>query len=163
MTAREKAGGRWAVLLGVGLVGLIAACGGGESPGETSTTDHAAMEAGGTVVSSGTVRIVTPEDGAVLEGGPVRVTLEVEGVEIVPAGTDQPGSGHHHLLVNVGLPDPTAPIPSLPPSYVHMGQAQTEYDLELEPGDYEVIAVVGDWAHVPLQPWVVDTVRFTVR
>ena len=32
----------------------------------------------------------------------------------------------------------------------------------VEPGEYTLIAVVADGVHVPLQPWVVDTVTFTV-
>ena len=44
-----------------------------------------------------------------------------------------------------------------------MGQAQTEYELTgLGDGEHMVIAVVGDGLHVPLDPWVVDTVRFVV-
>ncbi len=109
------------------------------------------------------VRLVEPADGAVIDGSSVRIVFEVEGLEIVPAGTVQPRSGHHHLLVNTDLTPAGQPIPASPGVHIHLGQAQTEYDLtDLEPGDYTVIAVVGDAAHVPLDPPVVDTVTFTV-
>ncbi len=109
------------------------------------------------------VRLVEPADGAVIDGSSVRIVLEVEGLEIVPAGTVQARSGHHHLLVNTGLTPAGQPIPATSGVHIHLGQAQTDYELtDLEPGDYTVIAVVGDAVHVPLDPPVVDTVTFTV-
>ncbi len=113
---------------------------------------------------STSVRIVEPADGAmVAEGSSVTVVLEVSGLTIAPAGTMDPGTGHHHLIVDRILPVGGVPIPTFP-GHVHMGQAQTEYELtDLEPGEHMVIAVMGDGAHVPLDPWVVDTVRFVVE
>ncbi len=109
------------------------------------------------------VRLVEPADGAVIDGSSVRIVLEVEGLEIVPAGTVQARSGHHHLFVNTGLTPAGQPIPATPGVHIHLGQAQTDYELTgLEPGDYTVIVVVGDAVHVPLDPPVVDTVTFTV-
>ena len=44
-----------------------------------------------------------------------------------------------------------------------MGDASAAYTFtDVAPGEYVLIAVVADGVHVPLQPWVVDTVRFTV-
>ncbi len=113
---------------------------------------------------STSVRIVEPAEGAMVpEGSSVMVTLEVSGLTIAPAGTMDPGTGHHHLMVDRILPVGGVPIPTFP-GHVHMGQAQTEYELtDLEPGEHMVIAVMGDGAHVPLDPWVVDTVRFVVE
>ena len=110
------------------------------------------------------VRIVQPADGATVEGGSVLVTLEVSGLTIAPAGTMDPGTGHHHLVVDAGLPAAGSPIPTTPGVSIHMGQAQTEMELTgLEPGEHTVIAVVGDGVHIPLNPLVVDTVRFVVE
>jgi hypothetical protein len=98
-----------------------------------------------------------------VEGGSVLVMLEVSGLTIAPAGTMEPGTGHHHLVVDAELPAAGLPIPATPGVYIHMGQAQTEYELTgLTAGEHTVIAVVGDGAHVPLSPSVVDTVRFVV-
>lgn len=135
---------------------LAAGC--GQGSGEEAPDSGAEASA-----PSMAVRLVEPVDGAVIEGSSVRVVLEAEGLEIVPAGTVQPRSGHHHLLVNTGLTPAGQPIPSNPGVHIHLGQAQTAYDLtDLEPGDYTVIAVVGDAVHIPLDPPVVDTVTFTV-
>ncbi len=110
-----------------------------------------------------TVRIATPAEGAVFEeGASVMITLEVSGVTLAPAGTMEPGTGHHHLVVDGIHPVGGLPIPVLP-GRVHLGQAQTEYELTgLDAGEHIVIAVLGDGEHVPFDPWVVDTVRFVV-
>ncbi len=138
-------------------------CGGGdagESMGdggmadETTAADDARMR----------VRIAEPADGAVVEDNSVRVVFEVENVEIVEAGVMDPGTGHHHLLINAELTPADQPIPAVEGSYVHFGQGQTEYEMtDLASGEYTIVAVVADGLHVPLQPWVIDTVRFTVR
>ena len=48
--------------------------------------------------------------------------------------------------------------------YVHLGQAQTSYDLEgLSPGEHRVIVVLGDGVHIPLDPPLADTVTFTIE
>ena len=110
------------------------------------------------------VHITEPADGSTVEGNSVRVVFEVDNLEVVEAGIMDPGTGHHHLLINADLTPADQPIPAVEGSYVHFGLAQTEYEMtDLAPGDYTIIAVVADGLHVPLQPWVIDTVRFTVR
>ena len=110
------------------------------------------------------VRIVEPAEGAMLEGGSVLVMLEVSGLTIMPAGTMDPGTGHHHLVVDGVLPVGGLPIPTIQGVHVHLGQAQTEYELTgLDAGEHMVIAVVGDGSHIPLDPWVVDTIRFVIE
>ena len=109
------------------------------------------------------VRIALPADAMLEEGGSVMLTLEVSGLTIASAGTMDPGTGHHHLMIDRGLPVGGLPIPTFQ-GYVHLGQGQTEYELtDLEAGEHMVIAVVGDGSHIPLDPWVVDTVRFVVE
>jgi hypothetical protein len=124
-----------------------------------------APEGEGTPAEAGaSVRISQPAAGARVADGSVLVMLEVSGLTVAPAGTMEPGTGHHHLVVDAELPAVGLPIPSTPGVYIHMGQAQTEYELTgLAAGEHTVIAVVGDGAHIPLSPWVVDTVRFVVE
>jgi hypothetical protein len=110
------------------------------------------------------VRIVNPAEGAILEGPDVRVELEVEGFAILPAGDTTANSGHHHLFLDEDLTEAGRPVPTVPGRIIHMGDASAGYVFEgVEPGEHRIIAVVGDFAHVPLQPWVVDTVHFVVR
>ncbi len=136
------------------MVALATGCSEGPREEETGDEESAPLMA---------VRLVEPADGAVIDGSSVSVVLEVEGLDIVPAGTIQPRSGHHHLLVNTDLTPAGQPIPATPGVQIHLGGGQTDYHLtDLEPGEYTVIAVVGDALHVPLDPPVVDTVTFTV-
>ena len=112
---------------------------------------------------SASVQIVLPAEGPFEEGSSVMVTLEVSGLTIAIAGTTDPGTGHHHLMVDRDLPVGGLLIPSFP-GQVHLGQGQVEYEIEgLDAGEHRVIAVVGDGTHVPLDPWVVDTVRFVIE
>jgi hypothetical protein len=114
--------------------------------------------------TSAGVEIVSPTDGDLVESGDVTVRLEVEGLVVVPAGVEQPASGHHHLIVDAPLPDLDRPIPAEAGRYIHLGKGQTEFVLEgLTAGPHEVIALMGDHLHVPLSPPVADTVRFVVR
>ena len=112
---------------------------------------------------SASVQIVLPAEGPFEEGSSVMVTLEVSGLTIASAGTTDPGTGHHHLMIDRDLPVGGLPIPSFP-GQVHLGQGQLEYEIEgLDAGEHRVIAVVGDGTHIPLDPWVVDTVRFVIE
>ena len=140
-------------MFAVALVG----CGG--DAGDQS--QEAAPEADATP-QPGTVTIAQPADGAELDAGPVLVVMEVSGVEIVSAGNMEPGTGHHHLIVDADV-DWALPIPN-DPGVHHMGQAQTEYTLtDLTPGEHRIIAVVADGVHIPLDPPVSDTITVVVR
>ena len=131
----------------------VVACGGGDA--ETEAMPEAAE-------SAGTVTIVTPVDGAQIEGSTVSVQLSSD-VDIQPAGDMTEGTGHHHLYLDADLTPADEPVPTVPGSIVHMGDASSAYVFEdVPPGEHRLIAVVADGVHVPLQPWVVDTVTFTV-
>lgn len=134
---------------------VLAACGGGDAESEAMPETDASP-------SGGTVTIVTPMDGVLINGNEISVTLS-SSVDILPAGDLTPGTGHHHLYLNADLTPADQPVPTVPGSIIHMGDASTAYTFTgVEPGEYRLIAVVADGVHVPLQPWVVDTVRFTV-
>jgi hypothetical protein len=138
---------------------VFVACGGEADVAETETAEAQPAPA----VSVPAVMITQPANDAVIEGNSVVVMLEVSDLMIAPAGTMDAGTGHHHLVVDTDLPEAGVAIPSTPGVHIHMGKAQTEMELtDLAPGEHIVIAVVGDGAHVPLDPWVADTVRFVV-
>src|SRR5438046_10669964 len=109
------------------------------------------------------VKITTPANGATVSG-PVKVTLQATGVEIVPATDERPGTGHHHLFVDHDVTPVDDTIPRGVTGILHLGRGQTEFVLDsLKPGPHRVIAVVAIWKHIPLKPLVVDTVKFTVK
>lgn len=148
-----------AALLTVAVVG----CGGG------ADTDADAGEAMESAMPAETpaerrVEIVSPADGATLDQGPVVVRLEAHGFAVVPAGDTTPNSGHHHLFLDRDVSAAGQPIPAEEGFIVHMGTGVSEYTFQnVAPGEHRLIAVVGDAVHVPLDPMLTDTVRFTVR
>jgi len=151
------------------LLGLLLwGCGGQEAP-EVPPNEPAESGAVGTgapesPVPAGAVRILLPEEGSIVEGSEVAVSLEATGIVILPAGDTTGGSGHHHLYLDEDLTDPTMPVPVIPGRIVHLGDGSSSYVFEgVPPGNHRLIAAVADFAHFPLIPWVVDTVRFTVR
>lgn len=147
-------------MVGSAVVVALAACGGGDAGGEADEMDMVPMEQ---AAGPATVTIVSPADGAELEAGPVTVVMTVENLEVVEAGVMDPGTGHHHLVVN-GDVDWELPIPNDPGVHYHMGLAQTEFTLEgLPPGEHRIIAVVADGVHIPLDPPVADTITVTIR
>ncbi|MYI45558.1 MAG: DUF4399 domain-containing protein [Gemmatimonadetes bacterium] len=141
-------------MMAVALVG----CGGdtGEQSQDAAPEEEAAA-------APGTVTIVEPADGAELDAGPVRVVMEVSGLEIVAAGNMDPGTGHHHLVVN-GDVDWALPIPNDEGVHYHMGTAEPEFPLtDRAPGEHRIIAVVADGVHIPLDPPVSDTITVVIR
>jgi len=144
------------------LCAVLAGCGGGDAPETGMAEEQAAMPMSDEPI--GTVTILEPETSAELMLNSVTVRLSVAGFPIVPAGDMTPGTGHHHLFLDADLTDAGEPIPTVPGSIVHMGNGASEYTFEnVSRGQHRLIAVVADGTHVPLQPWVVDTVVFNVH
>ena len=146
------------VTVGLGIAMMMMGCGGGT--GDSQEAD--AGMADETAVPA-RVMITEPADGAEVDAGPVLFVMETEGLAIMPAGTMDAGTGHHHLVVD-GDVDWALPIPNDPGVHYHMGLAQTEFTIEdLTPGEHRVIAVVADGVHIPLDPPVADTITVVVR
>lgn len=139
---------------------FVAACGGEPAsdaepptPGPTSSLE-----------STASVTIVEPGQGAEIAGDSVMVRLEAAGVRIVPAGDTTSGTGHHHLYLDEDLGEPDTMVPTVPGRVIHLGTGAAEYVFtDVPAGEHRLIAVVADGMHVPLQPWVTDTVVFVVR
>ena len=94
------------------------------------------------------VYIIEPKDGSQVVN-PVRVIFGLSGMGIAPAGVDKPGTGHHHLLIDLKqLPDLTKPIPT-DENHLPFGGGQTETTLNLEPGNHDLQLILGNWFHVP--------------
>jgi len=108
------------------------------------------------------VWLIEPADGAVVKG-PVTVKFGVEGLKVAPAGTDEPDSGHHHLLIDTKLADYDAPIPA-DDTHKHYGKAQTEATIELPAGKHTLQDVFADKNHIPHEPPVQsDVITITVE
>ena len=99
-----------------------------------------------------TVAITEPADGATVSS-PVTVKFAISGMDLAPAGSGKPNSGHHHLLIDQTLADPKSTIPA-DDHHKHFGKAQTEATVELTPGPHTLQLVLGDANHIPHDPAV---------
>lgn len=106
--------------------------------------------------------IISPKDGAVVSN-PVTVRFGSRGIGVAPSGVAREATGHHHLLIDTGLPPLDQPIPS-DEHHRHFGGGQTEATLELTPGEHRLQLLLGDHNHVPHQPPVYSKpVTITVK
>ncbi len=107
------------------------------------------------------VFFITPADGATVSS-PVLVEFGIEGMSVVRAGVAEESSGHHHLIVDAGLPPLDMPIPA-DDNYIHFGDASTSTTLELPPGQHTLQLLLGDHLHIPHDPPVAsETITITV-
>ena len=153
----------------------LAACSGGDSepPADEAAAPELATEAEAPVAEPAAmprtqsaegarVFFITPEDGATVTS-PVMVEFGLERMDVVPAGVDEPYSGHHHLLVNTELPPLDQPIPA-DAQHIHFGDGSTSTELELEPGEHTLLLLLGDHLHVPHDPPITSpTITITVE
>jgi hypothetical protein len=108
------------------------------------------------------VFIIEPKDGATVSS-PVTIKFGIEGMDIAPAGSETPNSGHHHLLIDAPVPDVGEAIPK-GDNHIHYGKGQTEASVELKPGKHTLQLLLGDKNHIPHEPPVPsDVVTITVE
>ena len=111
-----------------------------------------------------TVSITSPAEGDTLGGTAVHIALGSTGIKIAPAADARPETAHHHLYLDVDFPQVEAAIPMGVGGVVHLGQAQTEFHWDsVPPGPHRIIAVLADPGHIPLKPYVTDTVHFYLK
>ncbi len=128
----------------------LAACGDNGAPSKDKAAPAPEASARTPSPAGAKVMLLEPKDGAVVKS-PVTVKFGADGMEVVPAGTDKPNSGHHHLLIDTKLDDYTAPIPA-DATHIHYGKAQTEAQIELPPGKHTLQDLFADKNHIPHDP-----------
>jgi hypothetical protein len=105
---------------------------------------------------------ISPKDGKTISGK-VTVRFGLIGMGVAPAGVANPGTGHHHLIVDAPLPAMDQPIPK-DDKHLHFGNGQTETTLELAPGKHTLQLVLADANHVPHAPPVISKqIHITVK
>jgi len=134
----------------------------GSEPAAVPTAEPALPAPRNTAPEGAKVAIISPKDGEVVKS-PVKVVFGLEGMTLAPAGDPTPNSGHHHLLVDVAAPDLALPIPK-DAQHLHFGQAQTEAEITLEPGQHTLQLLLGDTNHVPHNPPLISApITITVQ
>ena len=109
------------------------------------------------------VYFIWPYDGTVISGGKFWLRMGLRNMGVAPKGVDIPNTGHHHVLIDTGLPPMTEPIPN-DRNHLHFGAGETEARIELPPGTHTLQLLLGDKDHVPHKPPVVSKkITITVR
>ena len=93
---------------------------------------------------------------------PVMIQFGLSGMGVAPAGSTNPNTGHHHLIIDAPTPPAGMPIP-MDEKHRHFGGGQTEMSVPLMPGNHTLQLVLADGGHVPHNPPVVsDRITVTV-
>jgi hypothetical protein len=109
------------------------------------------------------VSIATPLDGDTVTS-PFKVVMVLQGMAVVPAGDATPDSGHHHLLIDTGLPADLGQTLPKDEQHLHFGMGQTEAEVTLPPGQHTLQLLLGDANHVPHEPPVASApITITVQ
>ena len=98
--------------------------------------------------------IISPKHGEVVTS-PVKVVFGLSGMGVAPAGVDKAKTGHHHLLIDTGLPNLNNPIPA-DDNHKHFGGGQTETVIKLTPGKHTLQLLLADFTHTPHNPPVMS-------
>lgn len=126
------------------------------TPGAQATLAPIAEVPEGAKVSFG-----EPADGATVSS-PVKVVMQVEGMTVKPAGTQEANTGHHHLIID-GEGIPTGEVVPASKTVIHYGKGQTETELKLEPGKHTITMQFADFAHRSYGAKMSTTVSVTVK
>jgi hypothetical protein len=131
------------------VVGLICASAVAQDAAKSAALANPAAPRGARVF------IESPRDGATVKPD-FHIVFGVSDIKVAPATDTTPGTGHHHLLVDVKeLPPLSAPIPA-DANHIHYGKGQTEADIHLAPGDHTLQLDFADYRHVQFDPPLVS-------
>ncbi len=147
------------VFMMVLLVGCASQSGGGGAA-PTSSGDSG----GGFRVQSADAGVTITQPASMADVvSPIEICLETKGYTTEPAknGVNE-GRGHHHLIVNVNLPDLSQPVPH-DGNHIHMGDGSKCKKIELSSGMHTIQALFARGNHIPYDPAVTDSVVFFVK
>jgi hypothetical protein len=115
------------------------------------------------VYGGGAVFITEPATGATVSS-PVKVCMEVDGVEVQPAKKGiNPGKGHHHILIDVDLPTDLSKRIGKDANHVHMGDGSICKKLKMSSGKHVIRTLFANGGHVPFNPAITSAVIVTVK
>jgi hypothetical protein len=139
-----------------------------ESPAADVATSEAAETATpaalprSAAAAGASVFFISPADGATVSS-PVSIEFGIDAMTVAAAGINEAHSGHHHLLVDTGLPDLEFPVPA-DAQHIHFGDGSTSTELDLESGEHTLQLLLGDYLHIPHSPPVAsELITITVE
>jgi hypothetical protein len=109
------------------------------------------------------VTITEPPTGAMVSS-PVKVCMATEGVKVEPAkkGINE-GKGHHHIIVDVNLPNDLSKPVGKDANHIHMGDGSTCKKIKLSAGKHIIRTLFAKGNHVPYDPALTSTVTINVK
>lgn len=110
------------------------------------------------------VFFVSPKDGETVKAtnGEVSLKFGLEGMKIAQAGQIEPGTGHHHVIVDGG-PVAKGEVVATDDKHMHFGKGQTEAKLKLAPGAHTLTLQFADGAHRSYGESMSQTIKITVK
>ena len=102
----------------------------------------------GWISSSPEVYFIEPKNGDVVSNT-FTVKFGLSNFGIAPAGYNIPMTGHHHLLINVDLPEDLSQPIAADKNHIHFGLRQTEAEITLDKGAYRLRLLMGNYLHIP--------------
>ncbi len=107
------------------------------------------------------VSFLEPKNGATVTS-PFKVKFGIEGMNVVPAGSLEPKTGHHHIVINGESVAEGQAIP-FDAKHLHFGKAQTEAEVTLPPGKYSLTMQFGNGAHQSYGKAMSSTIQVVVK
>ncbi len=147
-----------AVLMMVLWAGCASQGGGGESAPSSGDSG------GGVQTQSANAGVTLTKPASMADVfSPVEICLETKGYTVEPArnGVNE-GKGHHHLIVDVNLPDLGKPVPK-DGTHIHMGDGSKCKTIELSSGMHTIQALFARGNHIPYDPAVTDSIVVFVK
>jgi hypothetical protein len=146
---RKSVSGQRARIVGSGLMvfGLMAsACGSGGA-----TRDSPSPSSGSRPSSTAELSILTPKNGAVVNGPPIHLKLSLQGAHIVKQTSTNlsPDEGHVHVLLDGSL--------------ISMNYSLGDEIPDVEPGPHRIEVEFVATDHAPFDPRVTAVTSFQVK
>jgi len=113
------------------------------------------------IVSAQSVDFIKPLNGEVVSS-PFKVVFGLTGMAIAPAGDMTQNTGHHHLLINKQSIAEGTVIPA-DESHRHFGKGQTETEVTLTPGRYQLTMQFANGAHQSYGEKLSKSIEITVK
>ena len=160
------------------LIGMVACNNGGDKNAANTDTTAASKDTAMQMAKDSTQAAAIPALPAVPAGAkvyfknlkngqsvssPVKVEMGVDGMKVDTAGPVVAGTGHFHILVDVGDSIASGQMIVKDSTHLHYGKAQTSAELKLAPGKHTLALEFADGLHRSYGSQMAATVSVTVK